>query len=138
MPVMRTVEKYMAIHRLHKDAHVIPAPGTHDMEAALRIAGLLYIKELFPDWPRNLDGYAVLLALLRYHLEAIMRDTLIDTDLALDAEGDGDKLVSRMDTTSRQKGVLIFLCILGNTACLIANEKYEKGIHTRGRFTSAG
>ncbi|KAK0622879.1 hypothetical protein B0T14DRAFT_155463 [Immersiella caudata] len=132
--IARTVDYYMANQRLHKDSHITPTPGTNSWEAALRIAGLLYIKNLFPEWPRNIGGYAVLLALLQQHLEAILRETFVDanTDPGL---GDGrserdEPSTCREEAASQRKAVLIFLCLFGNTACLIANEnegRYEKG-----------
>jgi len=128
MSGMSTAETYMANHRLYENAHIVPAAGTHDLEAALRIAGLLYLKELLPDWPRNIGGYAVLLTLLQYHLESIMREGL--TDPALHAQKDRESAVSRVDSSSQRKATLIFLCLMGNTACLFGNEnegRYEKG-----------
>ncbi|KAH8895017.1 hypothetical protein GQ53DRAFT_839388 [Thozetella sp. PMI_491] len=68
-------ENYITNHRLHLSGGlIIPSPlgeGGH-LEPALRIAGLLYLKELLPDWPRNVGGYAVLLDLLATHLRGIM------------------------------------------------------------------
>lgn len=67
---------YMANHRLQPFIPIIPAPSpglVGPLEPALRIAGLLFLKELLPDWPRNLGGYAVLLSLLRDHLLEILR-----------------------------------------------------------------
>jgi hypothetical protein len=61
---------FMADHRLRPGIPVIPTevgPGG-PVEPALRIAGLLYLKEILPEWPRNIGGYAVLLSLLRSHL----------------------------------------------------------------------
>ncbi|KAL2137340.1 hypothetical protein VTI74DRAFT_3280 [Chaetomium olivicolor] len=77
-PVSPT-ENFTAYHRLLPSVQLIPAtppgPGGH-LECALRITALLYLKELLPDWPRNLGGYAVLLELLRCHLaEFIPQDS---------------------------------------------------------------
>ncbi|KAK4216640.1 hypothetical protein QBC37DRAFT_370737 [Rhypophila decipiens] len=71
---------YIGSHRLQPGVPVIPAelgPGG-PLEPALRIACLLYQKELLPNWPRNLGGYAVLLKLLNEHmrsLETILADS---------------------------------------------------------------
>jgi hypothetical protein len=69
-------ENYIANHRLLPTAHIAPAtphgPAGH-LDPALRIAALLYLKELLPEWPRNLGGYAVLLTLLRHHMTEIIR-----------------------------------------------------------------
>ncbi|KAM7201012.1 hypothetical protein V8F20_005021 [Naviculisporaceae sp. PSN 640] len=72
-------ELYMGSHRLQPTVSIIPAelgPGG-PLEPALRIACLLYQKELLPNWPRNLGGYAVLLKLLAEHMQALYR-TLVD------------------------------------------------------------
>lgn len=69
-----SADRYLANQRLRSDVPIIPA-GPLGAGSALRIAGLLYLKELLPDWPRNLGGYAVLLSLLRSHLEGIL-DTM--------------------------------------------------------------
>ncbi|KAK4448580.1 hypothetical protein QBC34DRAFT_381141 [Podospora aff. communis PSN243] len=132
--IVRTVDYYMANQRLHKDAHIVPSPGTNSWEAALRIAGLLYIKELFADWPRNIGGYAVLLALLQQHMEIIIRETFVDVNID-PALGNGRERADKSniwvpETASQRRAVLIFLCLFGSTACLTANEnegRYEKG-----------
>ncbi|GAB1320127.1 hypothetical protein MFIFM68171_10337 [Madurella fahalii] len=67
-------QNHIAAHRLRPSASVTPSPsGPPGVEPALRIAALLFLKELLPDWPRNLGGYAVLVGLLRQHLHDIMR-----------------------------------------------------------------
>ncbi|GAB1319481.1 hypothetical protein MFIFM68171_09691 [Madurella fahalii] len=67
-------QNYIAAHRLRPLVSITPSPsGPPGVEPALRIAALLFLKELLPDWPRNLGGYAVLLGLLRQHLHEIMR-----------------------------------------------------------------
>ncbi|KAK0645883.1 hypothetical protein B0T16DRAFT_148495 [Cercophora newfieldiana] len=152
-PIIRTADHYMANQRLRKDAHIIPAPGTHDWEAALRIAGLLYLKELIPDLPQNLGGYAVLLVLLRHHLEAIIQDMALDVDVNIDpalVTGDADSEISavcRVDARAQRKAVLVFLCVVGNTVSLIANENegryekgdvYERGVYQRGLRLALG
>lgn len=69
-------ENYMSNHRLLPSVPIIPTtplgPGG-PLEPALRIAALLHLKELLPDWPRNIGGYAVLLHLLRQHLGELIR-----------------------------------------------------------------
>jgi hypothetical protein len=131
--IVRIVDYYMAKQSLHKDTHTIPSPGTNSWEAALRIAGLLYIKELFADWPRNIGSYAVLLALLQQHPEAIICETFVDINIdpALGTGGgtDGSDIWGP-EPASQRRAVLVFICLFGNTACLIANEnegRYEKG-----------
>ncbi|KAK0718347.1 hypothetical protein B0T26DRAFT_327166 [Lasiosphaeria miniovina] len=71
--VTRT-ENYMANHRLQHSVAITPAglSPAGPVEPALRIVGLLFLKELLPDWPRNLGGYAVLLSLLRGHICELM------------------------------------------------------------------
>ncbi|KAK4123241.1 hypothetical protein N657DRAFT_453223 [Parathielavia appendiculata] len=75
-PGASLAQNYMSNHRLLPTAHIVPAtphsPAGH-LEPALRIAALLYLKELLPDWPRNLGGYAVFLSLLRHHISEIIR-----------------------------------------------------------------
>ncbi|KAM7200298.1 hypothetical protein V8F33_004016 [Rhypophila sp. PSN 637] len=64
---------YIGSHRLQPGVPVIPAelgPGG-PLEPVLRIACLLYQKELLPNWPRNLGGYAVLLRLLNEHMRSL-------------------------------------------------------------------
>ncbi|KAM7220359.1 hypothetical protein V8F06_004325 [Rhypophila decipiens] len=71
---------YIGSHRLQPGVPVIPAglgPGG-PLEPALRIACLLYQKELLPNWPRNLGGYAVLLKLLNEHMRSL-RTILADS-----------------------------------------------------------
>lgn len=73
-------ELYMGSHRLQPTALITPTelgPGG-PLEPALRITCLLYQKELLPNWPRNLGGYAVLFKLLDEHMQALYR-MLIDT-----------------------------------------------------------
>ncbi|KAJ4304051.1 hypothetical protein N0V88_001660 [Collariella sp. IMI 366227] len=55
-------EGFTAHHRLIPSAQLNPAslgPGGH-LEPALRIAALLYLKELLPDYPQNVGGPAPL------------------------------------------------------------------------------
>lgn len=67
------VQSHIAPHRLRPSVAIAPPPsGPGGVEPALRIAALLFLKDLLPDWPRNLGGYDVLLSLLRYHLREIM------------------------------------------------------------------
>ncbi|KAK4039214.1 hypothetical protein C8A01DRAFT_47292 [Parachaetomium inaequale] len=70
-PMGSPAETYMSNHRLLPSIPITPSQGEGgggSLEPALRIAALLHLKELLPDWPRNLGGYAVLLSLLRHHL----------------------------------------------------------------------
>lgn len=71
---------YISNHRLLPSVPITPAQPPEDggdggrnnpLEPALRLAALLQLKELLPDWPRNLGGYAVLLSLLRQHLHTL-------------------------------------------------------------------
>ncbi|KAL2200915.1 hypothetical protein P885DRAFT_73265 [Corynascus similis CBS 632.67] len=71
-----TEGSYISDHRLLPFAHIAPSAipsAAGPLEPALRIAALLYLKELLPDWPRNLGGYAVLLSLLRHHLAEVIQ-----------------------------------------------------------------
>ncbi|KAK4249608.1 hypothetical protein C7999DRAFT_39272 [Corynascus novoguineensis] len=71
-----TEVSYISDHRLLPFAHIAPSvvpSAAGPLEPALRIAALLYLKELLPDWPRNIGGYAVLLSLLRRHLAEVIQ-----------------------------------------------------------------
>ena len=69
-------ENYTSNHRLLPSVPItptnLPDSPSGPLEPALRAAALLYLKELLPDWPRNLGGYAVLLSLLRHHLRELI------------------------------------------------------------------
>ncbi|KAK3996004.1 hypothetical protein QBC44DRAFT_5205 [Cladorrhinum sp. PSN332] len=106
-----TTENYMANHRLRPSIPVLPVPTENHVEPALRIAALLYLKELLPDWPRNLGGYAVLLALLRQHLRAAAQQF---------GSNDIDPLLR--SKPAQLKPVIIFLAMMGNLSSLLADE----------------
>ncbi|KAK4169451.1 hypothetical protein QBC43DRAFT_199601 [Cladorrhinum sp. PSN259] len=110
-----TTENYTTNHRLRHSIPIIPTLANNHIEPALRIAALLFLKELLPDWPRNLGGYAVLLSLLRQHLQAII--TQFGTN-------NFDPLLSRplSPEPTELKPVLIFLAVMGNISSLFADE----------------
>jgi hypothetical protein len=72
-------DSYVLNHQLPLTRPLNPTPTDNDAEPALRVAGLLYLKELVPDFPRNLGGYRVQLALLRHHLGRVV-GSLRDAD----------------------------------------------------------
>ena len=76
VPCVPRTGEYMTDHRLKPSVAIMPAPlgPAGALEPALRIIGLLFVKELLPDWPRSFGGYAVLLSLLRGHVERILDD----------------------------------------------------------------
>jgi hypothetical protein len=145
-------ENYIANHRLLPTAHIAPAiphgPAGH-LDPALRIAALLYLKELLPEWPRNLGGYAVLLTLLRHHTSEIIRrysgssmpkprtktppgihPSLIDPLLTAPTEPTPrpdptttttHRAPSSQATLHLLKPLLIFLCLVGDTISRIAD-----------------
>lgn len=151
-PSARPVDSYMANHRLRPGAHIVPWAGSDSLEAALRISGLLYLKELLPDWPRNLGGYAVLLELLRQHVDAVMLQGAIDPLLDMYGGGGGGNdddpyceyyshtpvrgrdtttaswkdaafiAASPKDAHERRRAALVFVCLVGNTVSLVADQ----------------
>ncbi|KAK3902773.1 hypothetical protein C8A05DRAFT_33496 [Staphylotrichum tortipilum] len=64
----------MGTHRLVGEGGIKPVVEGGSLDAALRVVGLLVLKELLPEWPRNLGGYGVLLWLLRYHSGEMLRE----------------------------------------------------------------
>ncbi|EFX00228.1 RNA polymerase 2 transcription elongation factor [Grosmannia clavigera kw1407] len=100
----------------------LPVPAAYDstdgtpvsfLEPALRICALLYLKELIPDFPRNLGGYAVLLHLLRTHLRP---------SLWLDgASGGAPTPTGQLLTHGRARAVLLWVCLLGDAVSRIAD-----------------
>ncbi|KAK4184173.1 hypothetical protein QBC35DRAFT_66174 [Podospora australis] len=140
-------ENYMENHRLrHGVVPVVPAaplgPGGH-VEPALRIAALLFLKELLPDWPRNLGGYAVLLSLFQQHLQGILQaftgssrssskkkgksgnvsHNLLDPLLLAGSHGSSSPVAAAL------KPVIIFLALVGNMSSLLGSEnegRYEE------------
>ncbi|KAK4149518.1 hypothetical protein C8A00DRAFT_37889 [Chaetomidium leptoderma] len=110
--------KYMSTHRLLPSSiPILPTATTTSsgvgvvvgLEPALRITALLYLKELLPDFPRNLGGYAVLLALLRYHLEEVM--------VWLRQPDDGVVLLRGPEC----RRVVASVCLVGDTVSRIAD-----------------
>ncbi|KAK4231499.1 hypothetical protein QBC38DRAFT_224347 [Podospora fimiseda] len=102
-------ENYMANHRLRPSIPVVAARTGNHLESALRIVGLLYLKELLPDWPRNLGGYAVLLSLLRQHLGAVVGQF-------------GDIGPVLQPNQAQLRPVATFLAMMGNLASRLADD----------------
>ncbi len=156
-------ENYTSNHRLLPSVPITPTnlsdSPSGPLEPALRAAALLYLKELLPDWPRNLGGYAVLLSLLRHHLgELIHRhhkqhisESPAPTPMPL--TDDELMLIDPLLTTGDQAyphqqqqrppqpefhQVVIFLALLGDTISRVAdtNEAWhgEADCYPRGVF----
>ncbi|KAH6850131.1 hypothetical protein B0I37DRAFT_413552 [Chaetomium sp. MPI-CAGE-AT-0009] len=116
---------YISNHRLCPSVPITPAqpPQGGDgnpLEPALRLAALLHLKELLPDWPRNLGGYAVLLSLLRHHLH-----TLTDQHGEPSPPPQPELTTTTTTTTNHNKTLLkpliLFLTILGDAASRTAD-----------------
>ncbi|KAK3302519.1 uncharacterized protein B0T15DRAFT_308337 [Chaetomium strumarium] len=140
------VGRYARNHRLLASIPILPStalgPGGH-FEPALRVAALLCLKELLPDWPRNLGGYSVLLGLLRQHLAEIIRrhgssgdggetnplagratavttqpqlslDTTSNIDPRLTVAGKASPPSPSSPNRRAVKAVAIFLCLVGD------------------------
>ncbi|KAK0748583.1 hypothetical protein B0T21DRAFT_380379 [Apiosordaria backusii] len=98
-----------------KEAETTPPDMTQqDLEPSLRIASLLFLKELLPDYPRNLGGYKILLGILRQHLERIYQHVIKPL-----IEGE---LLSPSSKKQELKQVLLYLCLVGDVATQRANE----------------
>ncbi|CAK7204915.1 hypothetical protein SEUCBS139899_007677 [Sporothrix eucalyptigena] len=112
-------ESYVRNHRAPLAAlYIVPAaPATSTttlLEPAMRICGILYLKEFFPDFPRNLGGYAILLHILRWHLCDGPASTLFaDTHTAL-------------LTNPCARALLLWICIVGDTVSRLANGNEER------------
>ncbi|KIH92984.1 hypothetical protein SPBR_02317 [Sporothrix brasiliensis 5110] len=109
-------ESYVRNHRVPLAAlYIIPAPAATPssptstcLEPAMRIGGILYLKEFFPDFPRNLGGYAILLHLLRWHL------------------GEGDVFDVSLLTNRSARALLLWICLVGDTVSRLANNNEER------------
>ena len=99
-----------------------PTPSKNLLEPAVRLAATLYIEELIPDDPRSLNAYAILLSLLRYQVDTILKQlqSRIIFGMLLDNNNQKDGLPS----FSALKPVIIWVCIVGYITSLIA-DKYE-------------
>ncbi|KAK3313441.1 hypothetical protein B0H66DRAFT_351686 [Apodospora peruviana] len=132
-------EIYMGSHRLRSSARIIPSRlGLGGpLEPALRISGLLYLKELLPTWPRNFGGYAVLLELLVGHLR-----TLLDEYLMRGEEGGGfdSRLVDPLITGSapRDGGNQQKKNVVGGTSGGSGRKKTGSGQRNSSAATSKG
>ncbi|KAK3368181.1 hypothetical protein B0H63DRAFT_528556 [Podospora didyma] len=144
-------ENYMANHRLKPSIPVTPAEygPAGPIEPALRIAGLLFLKELLPDWPRNLGGYAVLLSLLRDHITEFRRiyvtsvwqgqgnsqrgsrgrrsreeidPNLLDPLLRAEENNRSNRGSYTEDALKSMKPLITWLCLVGNLVSLVADE----------------
>ncbi|KAK5663924.1 hypothetical protein OQA88_135 [Cercophora sp. LCS_1] len=141
-------DKYMANHRLRDDVEVTPPAGEAGVESALRIAALLYLKELLPDWPRNLGGYGVLIKLLGLNLEAVLDGMVVEDEdemivgLRLSSRrrrGSGASSSLGRERVDSLRSVLVFLALVGGLMAGVADEnegregeeRYERGIYTR-------
>ncbi len=102
-------ENYVLNHQLPLSAPVIPAPHHNFLEPVLRICCLLYLKELMPDFPRNLGGYSVLLTLLRAHLKDTRRRCL------------GTETTRDVPLYNAARPVMLWVCLVGNTIARIAD-----------------
>ncbi|KAK3940520.1 hypothetical protein QBC46DRAFT_364055 [Diplogelasinospora grovesii] len=123
-------------------------PDHAPLEAALRVAGLLYLKELLPDYPRNIGGYAVLLELLATHLTKILHEDHANTERAPVSVSRKGKQKETIDPQLRnkdnkaqgsssnnagqqqkarmmKKAVVLWLCVVGDRVARIAGEVPE-------------
>ncbi|KAK4240004.1 hypothetical protein C8A03DRAFT_31935 [Achaetomium macrosporum] len=158
------VRRYMRNHRLLSSIPVISStplgPGGH-FEPALRIAALLFLKELLPDSPRNLGGYGVLLSLFRQHLAEIIRcfgsggdggethplasrATIITTRAKPSLSANVDPRLTADDASSPPpspaprsiKAVTIFLCLIGDQLSQIGDTN-ERRLGEEERYPRA-
>ncbi|CAK7228022.1 hypothetical protein SBRCBS47491_006763 [Sporothrix bragantina] len=113
-------ESYVRNHRAPLAAlYLIPAapiaPSTF-LEPAMRICSILYLKEFFPDFPRNLGGYAILLHILRSHLGSGSASDLY----ALSH--------TALLTNTHARALLLWICLVGDTVSRLANGNEERSI----------
>lgn len=106
-------ESYVRNHRAPLAAlYIVPAAATSPsatcLEPAMRIGSILFLKEFFPDFPRNLGGYAILLHLLRWHL------------------GEGDVFDVSLLTNRPARALLLWVCLVGDTVSRLANVNEER------------
>ena len=102
-------ESYVRNHRAPLAAlFIVPAalaPGTTVLEPVMRICGILYLKEYFPDFPHNIGGYAILLHMLRYQLSRV----------------DDSMLLNR-----NARAMLVWACLMGDTVSRLANANEQR------------
>ncbi|EPE07300.1 hypothetical protein F503_07951 [Ophiostoma piceae UAMH 11346] len=102
-------ESYVRNHRAPLAAlFIVPAalaPGTTVLEPVMRICGILYLKEYFPDFPRNIGGYAILLHMLRYQLSKV----------------DDSMLLNR-----NARAMLVWACLMGDAVSRLANVNEQR------------
>ncbi|CAK7568051.1 MAG: hypothetical protein SEPTF4163_006031 [Sporothrix epigloea] len=113
-------ESYIGNHRAPLAAlYLVPAapvaPSTF-LEPAMRICGILYLKEFVPDFPRNLGGYAILLHILRSHLGG-------GSDSNLFALTHSELLID-----SHARALLLWICLVGDTVSRLADGNEERNI----------
>ena len=116
-------------------APVVPARHDNVLEPLLRICCLLYLKELLPDFPRNLGGYGILLSLLTHHLRQIIdehrlktigrrfvptTEELLDPRLLDLVNQEGDD--NWEEKLRAMKPVLMWVCLIGNLTSLIGDK----------------
>lgn len=106
-------ESYVRNHRAPLAAlYIVPAaatpPSSTLLEPAMRICEILYLKEFFPDFPRNLGGYAIMLHLLRWHLG---EGGMFDTSLLLNRSA---------------RALLLWICLVGDAVSRLANSNEER------------
>lgn len=116
-------------------APVIPAEHGNTLDPLLRICSLLYLKELLPDFPRNLGGYSILLSLLTHQLRQLIDENRVKTavnyhpltsDEVLDprlldwtAENDDEDWDGKIVA---MKPALVWVCLIGNLSSLIGDK----------------
>ncbi|CAK7217647.1 hypothetical protein SCUCBS95973_003225 [Sporothrix curviconia] len=120
-------ESYVRNHRAPLAAlYLIPAapvaPSTC-LEPAMRICGILYLKEFFPDFPRNVGGYAILLHILRSHLGSGVVGNVGNVDNGLFALSHAALL-----TNPHARALLLWICLVGDTVSRLANGNEERSI----------
>ena len=150
-------ESYFPNHRIHvSGGFIMPSPLEEDgdLEPALRIAGLLFLKELLPEWPRNVGGYGILLDLLTTHLRGVLSFDRYTTSAplfdasgqqqqqqqypyGLEGKGKAPLPLPPRASASRARGfprpVVLWLCVLGNLMSLIA-DKNENRVDESTRY----
>ncbi|KAL1842405.1 hypothetical protein VTJ49DRAFT_5364 [Mycothermus thermophilus] len=108
---------------LHALTHALLNPVTSVLELiqALRIAALLYLKHLLPDFPRTPSGsFTVLLTLLRRHLRELLdlEDRLAGKEQTAGASTDAESVQGHTAQTLRQnlRCAALFLTLVGASA----------------------
>ncbi|EOO04405.1 hypothetical protein UCRPA7_82 [Phaeoacremonium minimum UCRPA7] len=116
-------------------APVIPAEHGNTLDPLLRICSLLYLKELLPDFPRNLGGYSILLSLLTHQLRQLIDENRVKTAVNYHHLTSDDVLDPRLlDWTAENddedwdgkivamKPALVWVCLIGNLSSLIGDK----------------